>query len=238
MSTATAIRTAQQEDLLPLLRQAIAALESGDAEGFDKNIDVVIQQREQHLVQGVATLARRLHQAIQNLDLDSRLACIAGRDIPDARSHLDHVVRLTEEAAHRTLDLVEDSRRLIDGMTPDHDALLDRLASRPRDAAQADADEAIVATLDDKLTALRGNLSALAQAQEYQDLSGQMIRRVINLVQAVERALVELLRATGADLKIPVETPIVEGASQLRGPGAPNSASQQDADALLADLGF
>ena len=223
------------EILVAMLREAADALERGDAKAFEEKYEALNKRREHHFASGVATLARRLHNAINDIDLDSRLACVAGRDIPDACSHLDYVVKMTEEAAHRTLDLVEDSRGKLNELTKIHGDVLGSptLAADARTAALGEAMTA--ATLK-----LRTNLSDLAQAQEYQDLSGQLIRRVIGLVRNVETALVALMRAAGADLKISDPPPIKDetGKSQLLGPAAKTSSSQADADSLLADLGF
>lgn len=163
------------------------------------------------LAQGVAKLARELSEAMRAIDLDTRIAGLAGGEIKDACTHLDHVVRMTEEAAHRTLDLVEDCRRIVDRL--------------PADAAIAEP-----------VDQLRRNLLSLALAQEYQDLSGQLIRRVIALVRQVESALVDLVRIAGPASRPPEPVPAVM--NDLKGPAAANPASQQDADALLADLGF
>jgi chemotaxis protein CheZ len=226
------------ESLLPLLHQAIVSLEAGDHAGFDKNMEALFHQREQRLTDGLVRIAQRVHQAIHNLDLDSRLACMAGREIPDAQTHLDHVVRMTEQAAHRTLDLVEDSRAMIDKVSRLQATLYAHAGVHSQGISSDQTAAAAFAELQQGTESLRANLTLLAQAQEYQDLSGQMIRRVIALIQAVEKALVDLLHAAGVDLKIPPDAPITGDTSTLKGPGAKNAASQQDADSLLADLGF
>ena len=85
---------------------------------------------------------------------------------------------------------------------------------------------------------LRANLTDLAQIQEYQDLTGQIIKRVIRVVRDVESGLIVLLRSTGSALKAGHATMPEE---KLEGPAVPGlsvSSSQQDADALLAELGF
>ncbi len=223
------------EILVAMLREAADALERGDTKTFEDRYEALTKRREHHFASGVATLARRLHNAINDIDLDSRLACVAGRDIPDACSHLDYVVKMTEEAAHRTLDLVEDSRAKLNELIKMHSDVLGNpgLANDPRVASLGEA-------MTTATTHIRTNLSNLAQAQEYQDLSGQLIRRVIGLVRNVETALVALMRAAGADLKISDPPPIKDeaGKSQLLGPAAKNASSQADADSLLADLGF
>lgn len=213
------------------LRAALAALEDGDEAAAYALLHELRGAERHPLAQGVVRLAHEVSAAMRELDLDSRIAGLAQGEIKDACTHLDHVVRMTEDAAHRTLDLVEDSRRIVNEL---HDA-----GGAPVAAA---------------VERLRSNLLSLALAQEYQDLSGQLIRRVIALVRQVESALVDLVRVAGpmlasageADLKDGVARPIEtnkpslvpDSRFDLKGPAAANAASQQDADALLADLGF
>lgn len=221
MSTAPA-----STPLLRRLHEAVAACEGGNDELLHGLIDDLIEQREQRLAEGVVKLAHRVHDAIHSIDLDSRIACLAGRDIPDARAHLDHVVRMTEEAAHRTLDLVDDSRKRVDSLGD----IADSLEGAGCDASQEE--------LKQVRTALRGHLTELAQAQEYQDLSGQLIRRVIHLVHDIELALAELLQTAGVDFTPACDPPPKRANPALPGPAAQNPSCQQDADALLADLGL
>lgn len=210
----------QRELLAGQLRAALAALESDDAPALQHALDDVIACDQRPLAIGVARLAREVRDTLRELDLDSRIADLAGGEISDACNHLDHVVRMTEDAAHRTLDLVDDSR-----------------------AAMADLGQRhAIAADDEAYVRLRGNMLSLAMAQEYQDLSGQLIRRVIRLVRNVEAALGDLVQLARPALKDQPRAPIAvqeaPPSTDLKGPAAAVSASQQDADALLADLGF
>lgn len=190
--------------------------------------------RKGSLYAGVARLTRSLHDDLRQLSLDGRLTRFAGNDMPDACVRLDYVVKMTEDAAHRTLDLVDDGRSIADGLAD----VRVHLARLHQQAPARDLLEAGLA-VEDSETRLRATLTALAQAQEYQDLSGQMIRRVIDLVRNVETALLELLGA-GA-VQSAAGLPITEAQSGLAGPALPGTggaADQGDADQLLASLGF
>lgn len=215
-----------RDAMLTLLRDATAALESHDQESFDQLIETIASLRERQLAETVARLARRIQAAMNQIDVDSRLACIAGREIPDARSHLDFVVRMTEEAAHRTLDLVDHSRVFVDNSQRAVDGLLPLLPEGATDV------------LSDNLQQMRATLSELSQAQEYQDLSGQVIRRVIKLVLEIQNALTLILEMGGIDIKEAVDKPIVREQGAALGPRPESASSQQDADDLLADLGL
>lgn len=211
---------------LPLLHDAVAALEAGDIEGFEMRMHELAQRREDELAHGVVRIVTRLHEVIHQLDIESQLRCFADRDIPDVTGHLDQVVRLTEKAAHQTLDLVDESRDLVNELTRRHASLLT--------TDDPEGGEALRALTD----GLRGKLSAMAQAQEYQDISGQLIGRAVRLVRDVEAALLKLLKLNGREFKIETPAPMSGTASPLLGPAARGSVSQQDADDLLADLGF
>lgn len=187
--------------------------------------------RQDQFYAGVARLTRGLHEGLRELGLDSRLSRYAGSEIPDACSRLDYVVQLTEDAAHRTLDLVDEARSVADELI---DVRLDLARLQRPDASLQGAELAV----EDAEKRLRQVLTALAQAQEYQDLSGQVIRRVISLVRKVESALLELLGAGGIQLS--GDLPINPAANGLAGPALPGTAAadQDDADRLLASLGF
>ena len=227
------------------LRQLLDALESGDDAAFERGIDALAREREDALFARVARLTRELHDAVVELRVDERLTRIAGDEIPDARHRLDYVMQVTEKAAHRTLDLVEQAR----GVTRAIDTAAEHLVEAENVISDNHPDIANVAVLlhdvGDALrgqsTFLRGTLSDLAQAQEYQDISGQIIKRVITLVCNVESALLELLRSAGGQsLQTTAPRPIQAKTGELAGPAVPGAAaaSQQDADELLASLGF
>src|SRR3546814_11818123 len=86
---------------------------------------------------------------------------------------------------------------------------------------------------------LRERLNELAIAQEYQDLTGQIIKRIIALVEDVEGALLELPGAHATHLKPPAPLPIPERQVVMAGPAVPGliTTSPQGADALLRSIG-
>ncbi len=173
-------------------------------------------EREDILAQGLNQLATRLAQELQGLDGDGRLRR-AVVDLPDARGRLDAVARLMEEAAHKTLDLVEvaqgDIRKL-------------RSHSDPEVAAVAES--------------LSGTFVQLAETQGFQDLSGQIIARVHRILESMQDGLTDLITRAGLT---PPEAADGSPEEELAGPQVAglerdDTASQDDADALLQDLGL
>ena len=218
------------------LRGIVASLECGDQDLAERQLDQLMRERESGLFSSLGRITRELHQAVQDIRIDGQLNQFAKADMPDACSRLDYVMQVTEKAAHRTLDLVESSRALTERAgRAMHE--LDELRSVSGQGALALTAAWAVSEINDCNAQLRANLSALAQAQEYQDLSGQVIRRVITLVRSVENALISLLQAAGQS----AAAPVVRTAPALAGPavaGLDQAHNQQDADALLAELGF
>ncbi|MEA5668373.1 protein phosphatase CheZ [Stenotrophomonas sp. MH1] len=193
--------------LIQRLQDALAALENGDETRWRQEIDALAALRAQPMVAGLGRLARELGQALGELP---SVPSEAG-ELDDACARLDHVVEMTEKATHRTLDLAEECRELTErlraeGLNADQDQLLDRI---------------------------RHNLTEVALTQSYQDLTGQIIRRVVGIVRRVHEGF-------GA-LGLPPAEEDVRNAG-LAGPAVNgldrHAVSQHDADDLLSDLGL
>jgi chemotaxis protein CheZ len=227
------------------LSDALAA----DNEGaFYAELDGLLQRRERMLFLDLRKLTGDLQSALQRFRVDSRLVDLAEKDVPDARLRLDHVLRLTDEAAHRTLDLVEQSGPLAERTARAATDLMEQWKLfRERKIAIEDFHR-MVSSMDAFLQAacgdmdkVRENLSAVLVAQGYQDLSGQIIRGVMKLVTELEIALVDLVRLAqnGARTtrRVSEETrrgfgPPIPGINS-----GPAVSGQQDVDALLSGLG-
>ncbi|HEY5613901.1 MAG TPA: protein phosphatase CheZ [Lysobacter sp.] len=187
------------------LHAALDALEADDHVAWRANVDELIQWRTQPLVQGLAKLARELEQA-----LGDGGGAASGGSLPEACARLEHVVQVSEGASHHTLDLIQECGMLL-GTLPD---------------AAAEAQAATVA-------AIRSRLSEMTAAQGYQDLTGQIIRRVVVLVNAVHVGLGDYAIADDRPLHLSSHGhgPAVSGLD------APPT-SQDDANQLLSSLGL
>jgi len=230
------------------LRDILSALEADDQSLFETRLNQLMRAREEGLFVNLAKLTRELHQAVKDLNFDEKLQELAGNEIPDACKRLDYVVKLGEDAAHKTLDVCDDSRGLLNRLSGCVDSLdgirekLPAVAALPiKGLTLANEIERVEGAMREIGAALKVSFSTVAQAQEYQDLSGQVIRRVIALVHNIEGALIKLLRATNDGVRAPAAS-VAAAPGELAGPTVPGLSqggqSQQDADALLAELGF
>lgn len=197
-----------RSELIVHLSEALAALEAGDEAHCRQHLQAVSQEHNGALLQSLSRLARELGQALGELPT---VPSQAG-ELDDACARLDHVVEMTEQATHRTLDLAEQCRGLVSGLQS----------------------SGLVDSQNQVLDVIRHNLTEIALTQSYQDITGQIIRRVAGIVRSVHEGLAEL------DL-LPAQAP-APAADALAGPalaGLDNHAvSQVDADDLLSDLGL
>ncbi len=228
---------------------ALADALAADNEGaFFAELDGLLQRRERMLFLDLRKLTGDLQSALQRFRMDSRLMDLAQKDVPDARLRLDHVLRLTDEAAHRTLDLVERSGPIAERTAQAANDLMEPWKQfRDRKIAAEDfhrmvrkMDAFLLATSSD-MDKVREHLSEVLLAQGYQDLSGQIIRGVMKLVTELEIALVDLVRLsqTGARTARQVSDETRRGLGpQIPGiKTSPAVSGQQDVDALLSGLG-
>lgn len=195
-----------REVLARHLMEALAALENDDHAAWRRNVDELIQWRAQPLVQGITRLARELEQA-----LGDGTGPASGTSLTEACARLEHVVALTENASMRTLDLVDECSTLL-------------RAIEPAGPAQAEL-----------VAGVRSRLSELTATQGYQDLTGQIILRVVALVRTVHAGLGEMIGEAEAPLRL---------SSDHRGHGPAvagldaEPASQDEANRLLSSLGI
>lgn len=226
----------------------VCAYHLGDEVALLQSLDALLRLRERGLFLEIGRLSRDLQAALERFRVDSRLVDLAEKDVPDARQRLAHVLKLTDEAAHQTLDLVERSCPLAERTSRTAAVIEPRWqAFRARRIAVADF-RAMLEQMDGFLAdaradaeSVRRNLSEVLLAQGYQDITGQILRGVMQLVGEVEAALGELVELSRADAG--------EGAPEraqreaTSGPVVPGVhhgevvSGQQDVDALLSGLG-
>lgn len=232
------------------------AFQRGDESAFFSAVDRIVQLREPKMLTEIRRLTGDLQKALERFSVESRLADIAEHEIPGARARLTHVIKMTDEAAHRTLDLVERSGPLAERTAREAVALLEALtAFRDRPATAGfeglvrsveaflplvRAAEAFLPSARDDCEQIRRNLADVLLAQGYQDLTGQIIRSVIKLVEELEHTLGTLTELSGGT----AEHPALGNSSSGYGPPIPGvtkgevASAQTDVDALLSGLGM
>jgi len=224
-------------------------LEAGDAAGFRQTFETLCVDMDVGLLPELKRITATAQSALARFSAEARLDVLAGHEVPDARKRLTHVVKLTDEAAHRTLDLVERCGPLVEEASRSAELLLEAWDSYggPEVASAARWPE-LAATFIDRTRVdtaeLRAHLSELLMAQGYQDITGQIIRSVIALVDELEKVLGKLVQiAEGNEVTSLVRAlPSQPGWERGLGPqvaGITNGdamSGQDDIDALLSQM--
>ena len=216
------------------------AMESGNALAFRHAFDELCAEMDSGLLPELKRITAKAQSALARFSAEARLDALAGHEVPDARKRLTHVVKLTDEAAHRTLDLVELCGPLVDDAARGAAQLLE---SRNLPQWPSRAEEFLDRTRRDA-DKLRAYLSELLMAQGYQDITGQIIRSVIALVDELERVLGKLVQiAEGIEVtslvrSLPTPTNWEKGLGpQVAGIANGDAvAGQDDIDALLSQM--
>ena len=236
-------------------RKLVESIEGGDVEGARSIMDDIASLRETDLFCEMGKLTRDLHDSLNNFKLDTKMSGMAKNEIPDAKERLNHVISMTEEAADKTLTAVEAALPLSDDIKECSLQLQSRWNQFKDRKLTADEFRDLSRDLEDffpKISSgtvsLNAYLNEILMAQGFQDLTGQIIRRVINLVHDVEEGLVDLIKMSGNqsaekkqeanqvqdELNIAGEGPVVPGVAH----SGETLDGQDDVDDLLSSLGF
>ncbi len=237
-------------------KELVQLLEMGENEAANEMVQQIAVPDSSELFAEVGKLTRQLHDSLKNFQLDSSINNLLEEDIPDAKKRLNHVIDMTEQAANRTMDAVECCLPIADKLSQNLTGILPewhKLMSRDLKVGEFkqlchNLNGFLTQASDDSGT-LNSLLTDVLMAQDYQDLTGQILRRVIELVREVEDGLIGLLTAFG-QTNLPqtdssstvsrktkavngVEGPIIDAASR-------NDvvSGQDDVDDLLSSLGF
>ncbi|EGQ97564.1 chemotaxis phosphatase, CheZ family protein [Vibrio cholerae HE-40] len=196
-------------------------------------------------------LTRDLHEALKNFQIDERFSEIATDEIPDARERLHYVIQKTEVAANKTMDAVDRCMPIADKLhesllliRPEWNGLMNGRIELMHFKSLCHRIDDLLSQVEGDSSELRGELTEILMAQDFQDLTGQIIKRVINLVNEVEKRLVEILTVFGAAQKeqkadkatvasIEPEGPILNPHERIDA-----VSSQDEVDDLLSSLGF
>lgn len=193
----------------------------------------------------IGQMTRSLHDNLRALGFD-KLIEQAAHEMPTARDRLSYVAKMTEQAAQRVLNAIDEATPLQEKI----DAGAGDLAKAWQSALQSPFSEAQSRTLaESTLTYLdqtrsdvgmtKQQLLTIMMAQDFQDLTGQVIKKVTELAHGIEQQLVQLLLDYA-----PPETRRDAGSGLLNGPqinpeGNPDVvAGQEQVDDLLESLGF
>lgn len=230
--------------------QLVDLLTQGEQVQADELIREIATPIQKELFDEVGRLTRQLHSAIVDFQVDDRLVTLASTEIPDAKERLNYVIDMTENAANKTMDAVEECLPLANVLTTNIQSVKpkwEKLMKRDIELAEFktlchDVEQFVEQSELDSIR-IKDLLNQILLAQDFQDLTGQIIRRVIDLVREVESNLVSMLTVFGEQaVEDSLSTPVIgieaEGPIMNAEEREDVVAGQDEVDDLLSSLGF
>jgi len=188
--------------------------------------------------QQIGTITRVLHDTMSQLGVMPKLQQ-ATDGLPDARSRLSYIATKTAEAPNKVLNSVEQAKGDHAEITTATNAMAAAILADPVRAVASGAVFNFVKEIEARTARIDGHLTDIMMAQDFHDLTGQVVAKVVTLANDLEDSLVKLLVSV-----VPPEQREKVDASILQGPvvnpeGRTDVVSNQgEVDDLLASLGF
>jgi chemotaxis protein CheZ len=193
----------------------INALTEHDYEEADKAIQSMIKKGQDELFNEIGKITRKLHDTIKSFKqaIDPKIKEVAMKEIPSTIESLEFVIEKSEEAANKTMGIVEKYILNMDEL----ETYIKKLTGP----------EESVMYLKSFKNRLEDDLTDILTTQSFQDITGQLIKKVIKLIGDIEEELVKLIKTFGVKIETSSK---VEAVSQ--------KITQADVDELLKEFGF
>jgi chemotaxis protein CheZ len=222
----------------PVAAPAAAAVSApAPAANADDGID-----HDKPMFERLGGIVRLLHDSLRELGYDKALT-EASTQIVDAQDRLEYVASLTEQAANKVLNTLDDgmpAQDMLSKKAKEMDTrwgeLFEGKLSIEQFKALAGDSRQFAQTVAEATEAEKARLLDIMMAQDFQDITGQLIKKVVIITKTVEHELAELLRDNAPPA---VREKLANKVEIMSGPSMPSIALDQDnVDDLLADLGF
>jgi len=198
---------------------------------------------EESVFNEIGHLTRTLHDSLRDLGFDKNLQKAASA-IPDARDRLNYIATMTQAAAERVLNATESAQPIvakIESGAKDLGAEWQKMFDNKLDVEQfkqlAKQTHAYLMEVPKQTRQTNASLTEIMMAQDFQDLTGQVIKKVMEVTQNLEKQLLELLiNNAPADAKVDsslLNGPVVNAAGRTD-----VVTNQKQVDDLLESLGF
>jgi chemotaxis protein CheZ len=188
--------------------------------------------------QQLGTITRVLHDTMQQLGVMPKLQ-VATDGLPDARSRLSYIATKTAAAAEKVLNSVDQAKAEHAGISQ---ATRDMAAAIVADPVRAVASGAVmnfVKEVENRTARIDGHLTDIMLAQDFHDLTGQVVAKVVTLANDLEDSLVKLLvQVVPPEQREKVDPNILQGPVVNPEGRTDVVADQGEVDDLLASLGF
>ena len=189
----------------------------------------------------IGTLMRTLRESMRELGLEKSVQQ-AVASIPDGKDRLRYIAQMTAQAAEKTLNGIDVIKPLQVKINKEAIALQQQWQSAQTETVPAPLRESTQAFLthviqDSETT--KAELLEIMMAQDFQDLTGQVIKKMMEVVEEAEKQLLALLMEnTPPEMRAKTQNDSLLNGPQINKEGVNVMASQSQVDDLLDELGF
>ena len=246
VATPVACDTADNDELQALFDSVSAQSQDESPATGDANAAEPAWPQQEQVFQRIGQMARTLHDTLGQLGYDKLIEKTVSA-LPDAKDRLAYVANLTEQAACRVLNATDIAGPLVDDLESASRSLgqrWDRLFANQLSTEEFRqlAQETRVFLNQDvpgKTTATHAQLTEIMMAQDFQDLTGQVIKKIVALAQDLESGLMTLLIETVPEAKRTREVTSLMNGPVINAEGRTDVVvNQEQVDDLLDSLGF
>jgi chemotaxis protein CheZ len=167
---------------------------------------MTIQNQNNEVINRIGHLTRMVRVSMQELGLNREIEK-AAQAIPDTRDRLAYIVAMTEQAANRVLSCIERVSPLQKDMKTKGQVLSDRIEALLAEKATQGTEEALLladvkeylGVVNTSITSTQEEMQEITMAQDFQDLTGQVVKKMIEVVKEIEHQLVQVLMESSAE---------------------------------------
>ena len=188
--------------------------------------------------QQLGSITRLLHDTMQQLGVMPKLQ-IATEGLPDARSRLSYIANKTADAANKVLNSVDQAKAEAGAITTSTRALVKQIVADPVKAVASGAVMNFAQEVESRTSGIDAHLTDIMMAQDFHDLTGQVVAKVVTLANDLEDSLLKLLVSVVPDGVREQVDPSVLNGPVVNAEGRTDVVTNQgEVDDLLASLGF
>jgi chemotaxis protein CheZ len=188
--------------------------------------------------QQLGSITRMLHDTLQQLGVMPKLQ-MAADGLPDARSRLNYIAQKTAHAAEKVLDSVDHAKAEHQRIMSETRALAAALTADPVRAVASGAVLNFVGDVEARTVRIDQHLTDIMLAQDFHDLTGQVVAKVIALATDLEDSLLKLLvQVVPPEQREKIDTQVLHGPVVDPDKRSDVVKNQTEVDDLLASLGF
>jgi chemotaxis protein CheZ len=183
-------------------------------------------------------ITRQLHDTLTQLGVMPKLQQAAD-GLPDARSRLSYIAQKTGDAANKVLNLVDQAKAEHQRISSETRRIAASIVADPVKAVASGAVMNFVGDVESSTERIDQHLTDIMMAQDFHDLTGQVVAKVVSLASELEDSLVKLLvQAAPPEQAQKVESAVLAGPVVSYEGRTDVVANQGEVDDLLASLGF